>query len=83
MPTQLGPKGDMRYRGVLSAVVNLPEMHIPPWYWFRIGRAGVDLEAHAEFRYLQAFYELGVKPPAHAEAADIIIGIFGSEGEQQ
>ena len=49
----------------------------------RIGRAGVDLEAHAEFRYLQAFYELGVKPPAHAETADIIIGIFGSEGEQQ
>ena len=24
----------MRRRGVLSAIVNLPEMHIPPWYWF-------------------------------------------------
>ena len=49
----------------------------------RIGRAGVDLEVYGEFRYLQAFYELGVKPPTHAEAADIIIGMFGSEGEQQ
>ena len=48
----------------------------------RIRRAGVDLEAHGEFRYLQSFYELGVKPPTHAEAADIIIGMFGSEGEQ-
>ena len=34
MPTRLGPKGDMRCRGVLSGIVNLPEMHIPPWYWF-------------------------------------------------
>ena len=25
----------MRCRGVLSVIVNLPEMHIPPWYWFR------------------------------------------------
>ena len=31
----MGPKGDMRCRGVLSVIVNLPEMHIPPWYWFR------------------------------------------------
>ena len=48
----------------------------------RIRRAGVDMDAHGEFRYLQAFYELGVKPPTHAEAADIIIGMFGREGEQ-
>ena len=34
VPTQLGPKGDMRCRGVLSVIVKLPEMHIPPWYWF-------------------------------------------------
>ena len=27
----------MRCRGVLSVIVNLPEMHIPPWYWFRSG----------------------------------------------
>ena len=31
---------------------------------------------------LQALYKLGVKPSAHAEAEDIIIGMFGSEGEQ-
>ena len=31
----VGPKGDMRWRGVLSVVVKTPEMHIPPWYWFR------------------------------------------------
>ena len=49
----------------------------------RIGRAGVDLDAHDEYRCLQAFYELGVKPPAHAEAAGIIIGMFGREGEQR
>ena len=35
VPTQLGPEGDMRCRGVLAVIVNLPEMHIPPWYWFR------------------------------------------------
>ena len=39
MPTQLGPEGDMRCRGVLSVIVNLPEMHIPPWYWFRLALA--------------------------------------------
>ena len=48
----------------------------------RIGKAGVYLKVHAEYRCLQAFYELVVKPPAHAEAADIIIGGFGREGEQ-
>ena len=26
----VGPEGDMRCRGVLSVIVNLPEMHIPP-----------------------------------------------------
>ena len=30
----MGPKGDMRRRGVLSVVFKTPEMHIPPWYWF-------------------------------------------------
>ena len=35
MLTQLGPKGNMKCRGVLSVVVNTPAMHIPPWYWFR------------------------------------------------
>ena len=44
MPTQLGPKGDMRSRGVLSVIVNLPEMHIPPWYWFS-WLAGLEIEA--------------------------------------
>ena len=41
------------------------------------------MDTHAEYRYLQAFYELGVKPPTHAEAADIIIRMFGREGEHQ
>ena len=35
VPTQLVPKGDMRSCGVLSVIVKTPEMHIPPWYWFR------------------------------------------------
>ena len=34
VPTQLGPKGDMSCRGVLSVVGKTPEMHIPPWLWF-------------------------------------------------
>ena len=34
--TQLVPKGDMRHCGILSGVFKTPEMHIPPWYWFRI-----------------------------------------------
>ena len=32
--THLGPKGDMRCRGALSAVLDTPAMHIPRWYWF-------------------------------------------------
>ena len=31
----MGPKGDTRFCGVLSVVFKTPEMHIPPWYWFR------------------------------------------------
>ena len=38
------------------------------------------MEVHAGYRRLRAFYELGVKPPAHAEAADIIIGRIVGEG---
>ena len=29
-----GTADEVRCRGVLSVVVKLPEMHIPPWYWF-------------------------------------------------
>ena len=28
----------MRYRRVLGVVFKIPEMHIPPWYWFRARR---------------------------------------------
>ena len=34
----MGPKGDVRCRGILSVVFKTPEMHIPPWYWF----SGID-----------------------------------------
>ena len=37
----------------------------------------MDLDQHPEYRSLQAFYELGVRPPTHQEAADTIIGMFG------
>ena len=47
----------------------------------RIRRAGVDLNRHPEYRSLQAFYELGVRPPTHHEAADIIIQMFGGRDE--
>ena len=49
----------------------------------RITRAGVDLDQHPEWRSLQAFYDLGVRPPTHQEAADIIIRMFGEEDEQR
>ena len=49
----------------------------------RMRRAGVDLDQHPEYRSLQAFYEMGVRPPTHQEAADIIIGLFGEEDEQR
>ena len=45
----------------------------------RIRRAGVDLDQHPEFRSLQAFYELGVRPPTHQEAADVLVALFGEE----
>lgn len=40
----------------------------------------MGLEFHAGYRHLRAFHELGVKLLARAEAADIIIGMFGREG---
>ncbi len=46
MPTQLGSEGDMRCRGVLSVIVNLPEVHIPPWYRFRYGYRVKAKNAH-------------------------------------
>ena len=46
MPTQLGPEGDMRCRGVLAVIVNPPEMHIPPLYWFRYGYRVKAKNAH-------------------------------------
>ena len=49
----------------------------------RMERAGVDLDQHPEWRSLQAFYDLGVRPPTHQEAADIIIGLFAEEDEQR
>ena len=36
--TGLGPEGDVRSRGVLSAVFRTLEMRIPPWYWFSLTR---------------------------------------------
>ena len=44
----------------------------------RMTRAGVDLDQHPEFRSLQAFYEMGVRPPTHQEEADIISQMFGA-----
>ena len=43
----------------------------------RIRRAGVDIDQHPEYRSLQAFYELEVRPPTHQEAADIFTRLFG------
>ena len=32
----------------------------------------MDLDQHPEYRSLQSFFEAGVRPPTHQEAADII-----------
>ena len=45
---QLGCKGDMTCRGVLEVVFKISEMHIPPWYRFRLdsgSHAGGDSSA--------------------------------------
>ena len=42
-------------------------------------RAGVDLDQHPEWKSLQVFYEMGVRPPTHQEAADSITLRFGTE----
>ena len=44
----------------------------------KLKRAGVDLNEYPEFRTLQTFFELGLPPPTHAEAADYIISQFGT-----
>ena len=49
----------------------------------RMRRAGVDLDQHPDWKTLQAFFEAGVRPPTHQEAADIIIGIFWEEDPQR
>ena len=36
------------------------------------------LDQHPEYRSLQAFFEAGVRPPTHQEAADIISQMFGA-----
>ena len=51
----------MRSRGVLSVIVNLPEMHIPPWYWFSyegetdslVDVLAAHENAFVEWRYLE------------------------------
>ena len=47
----------------------------------RMRGAGVDLDPHPEWKSLQAFHEIGVRPPTHQEAADIIIARFGEQAE--
>ena len=49
----------------------------------RIRRAGVDLDEHPEWKCLQAFFDAGMLPPTHQEAADIIIGMFGRDAAEQ
>ena len=36
----------------------------------------VNLDQHPEYQSLQAFFEAGVRPPTHQEAADIISQMF-------
>ena len=45
----------------------------------RMKRAGVDLDQHPEWKSLQVFYEMGVRPPTHQEEADSITLRFGTE----
>ena len=48
----------------------------------RIRRAGVDLDEHPEWKYLQTFFDAGMLPPTHQEAADTIIGMFGRDAAE-
>ena len=49
----------------------------------RIRLAGVDLDQHPEWRFYAAFYEQGLPPPTHAEAADHIIKLFARTREPE
>ena len=62
----------MTCRGVLEVVFKTPEMHIPPWYWFRAFRPWQQLEGVRLEPY-------GVVPghsPAVLEAQDVKGGQF-------
>ena len=49
----------------------------------QVRRTGVNLDQHPEYRSLQAFFEAGVRPPTHQEAADIISQMFGARDLNQ
>ena len=44
----------------------------------RIRAAGIDPDAHPEFRRYQTYHDLGLPPPTHAEMTDEIIRRFGT-----
>ena len=47
---------------------------------YRIRNAGVNLDNYPDCRSYQAFYELGMASPTHAQMADSIIETFGNTG---
>lgn len=49
----------------------------------RIRMAGIDLEQHPRWRGYQAFYDAGLPPPTHAEAADHTIRTLGNQAGNQ
>ena len=70
----------------LDTVVNLimprgSEAFDKAYSMARMRRAGVDLDMHPEYKSLQVFFEMGMKPPTHKEAADKIIKLLGNKRE--
>ena len=63
----------MRCRGVLAVIVNLPEMRISPWYWFRLTRE-LPGEGSQGPRRREAITRLAGRPRAP--------GLLAFEGEQ-
>ena len=42
-----------------------------------IAAQGIDLDPHPKWHHYRAFYDRGMPPPTHREAADLIIELLG------
>ena len=73
--------GRTREAAMTIALANANEALDRSYNLERMRRAGVDLDRYPWFRTMQAYFDLGMKPPSHREMADAIIRLHGAEEE--